>query len=186
MGALLLALGLAGLRSADTARSSGDTTPARRPDGVGTAPASGSAASSSSTAPSLPEGAADGDPSATAPTPGRCDAPICTQVSTSGMVSHAGQRFAVGDPGDEVTVGDWDCDGSATVLVLRPRTGEVFAFAAWAGPAHDVPAAATTVAGPGSHLVPAPIDADGCSAPLVRTDDGRTSILALPEPGATP
>jgi hypothetical protein len=31
-------------------------------------------------------------------------------------------------------VGDWNCDGQATVLLLRPSTGELFEFSNWATP----------------------------------------------------
>jgi hypothetical protein len=33
----------------------------------------------------------------------------------------------VGEPGDQVALGDWDCDGSASAA-LRPPTGDVFVF----------------------------------------------------------
>jgi hypothetical protein len=40
-----------------------------------------------------------------------------------------GQRYVVGLEGDEVAVGDWDCDGDLRAAVLRPSTGEVRVFA---------------------------------------------------------
>ncbi|MGH9074642.1 MAG: hypothetical protein ACRDZQ_11080, partial [Acidimicrobiales bacterium] len=43
-------------------------------------------------------------------------------------------RFAVGQPGDELLVGDWTCQGGETVALYRPRTGQVFLFDGWAGP----------------------------------------------------
>lgn len=43
-----------------------------------------------------------------------------------------GRRYRVGQPGDVVLVDDWDCDGLATPALLRPGTGEVFVFPAWA------------------------------------------------------
>ena len=53
----------------------------------------------------------------------------------------AGQFITVGDltyqvglPQDRLAVGDWDCDGRATALLLRPSTGELFEFSAWALP----------------------------------------------------
>lgn len=42
-----------------------------------------------------------------------------------------GRRYRVGRAGDEVLVGDWDCDGTATPALLRPATGEVFVFPRW-------------------------------------------------------
>jgi hypothetical protein len=41
-------------------------------------------------------------------------------------------RWTLGDPGDVVAVGDWDCDGQATAALLRPSSGDVFHFPAWA------------------------------------------------------
>ena len=43
-----------------------------------------------------------------------------------------GARYDVGAPGDAVAVADWDCDGSDTPAVVRPSTGDVFVFDAWA------------------------------------------------------
>ncbi len=56
----------------------------------------------------------------------------------SGVVDTGEVRFAVGDPGDLVVVGDWDCDGDATAALLRPATGEVFVFDRWARPGEDL------------------------------------------------
>ncbi len=42
--------------------------------------------------------------------------------------------YQVGLPQDRLAVGDWDCDGRATALLLRPSTGELFEFSAWAKP----------------------------------------------------
>jgi hypothetical protein len=42
------------------------------------------------------------------------------------------RRYEVGQAGDVVVLGDWDCDGGATPAVLRPPTGEVFVFSSWA------------------------------------------------------
>lgn len=57
----------------------------------------------------------------------------CTSsaIVGEGVVEVAGVRYGVGEPGDTLVLGDWDCDGSATVAVVRPRTGEVFVFDAW-------------------------------------------------------
>lgn len=37
-------------------------------------------------------------------------------------------RYALGQAGDLVVVGDWDCDGTDTPAVVRPIDGEVFVF----------------------------------------------------------
>ena len=53
------------------------------------------------------------------------------------VVVFDGQRYQVGRPGDVAVVGDWavtdgGCDGTSTVVLLRPGTGELFAFSGWA------------------------------------------------------
>ena len=48
----------------------------------------------------------------------------------AGFVSVDGVRFPVGAPGDQVAVGDWDCDGIATVAVVQPG-GRIYLFEDW-------------------------------------------------------
>ena len=38
----------------------------------------------------------------------------------------------MGQPGDVIAVGDWECDGRAAPALLRPATGDVFVFPDWA------------------------------------------------------
>jgi hypothetical protein len=47
-------------------------------------------------------------------------------------------RFALGTANDQLLLGDWNCSRSATPALYRPSTGQVFYFAAWAEPGHDV------------------------------------------------
>ncbi|MCY3785349.1 MAG: protein kinase [bacterium] len=49
---------------------------------------------------------------------------------TSGFVSVNGTRYPVGEAGDQVAVGDWDCDGIATVALVR-TDGRVYVFDSW-------------------------------------------------------
>lgn len=42
-------------------------------------------------------------------------------------------RFRLGGAGDQLLLGDWDCDGSQTAGLYRPATGEIFHFSDWAG-----------------------------------------------------
>lgn len=49
-----------------------------------------------------------------------------------GVLTVDGARYAVGQAGDAVVAGDWACTGRRTVALLRPPTGEVFAFDTWA------------------------------------------------------
>lgn len=43
-----------------------------------------------------------------------------------------GQRFALGRPGDQLVLGDWDADGRSTPALYRPATGTVLRFDRWA------------------------------------------------------
>lgn len=57
----------------------------------------------------------------------------CAPVRVVGTAVRVGKvHFELGEPGDELVLGDWDCDGSATPALLRPTTGDVFVFPSWA------------------------------------------------------
>jgi hypothetical protein len=60
-----------------------------------------------------------------------------------------GRRFTVGEPGDWLLVGDWDCDGSSSPALYRPRTGVAYLFDAWAtgGPLESVTTRRTGILG---------------------------------------
>ena len=54
-------------------------------------------------------------------------------LTVDGAVVTAGDaQWTLGEPGDQVALGDWDCDGSASAALLRPPTGDVFVFPSWA------------------------------------------------------
>jgi hypothetical protein len=55
-----------------------------------------------------------------------------------GGVSAGSARWTLGEPGDVVAVGDWDCDGRAAPALLRPATGDVFVFPGWAAEGEPV------------------------------------------------
>lgn len=69
-------------------------------------------------------------------------------VLDDGTITHEGGRYGIGGPGDEVIVGDWSCDGTATPALLDRRRGLVFVFGRWPddGPL-SAPAATTAAAG---------------------------------------
>ena len=71
-------------------------------------------------------------------------------------------RYAVGEPGDAVVAGDWACTGERTAALLRPATGEVFAFDGWASEGADVTARPVGVVEGASGLRVADTDGDGC------------------------
>jgi hypothetical protein len=82
--------------------------------------------------------------------------------------SHA--TFRVGDPGDDLRVGDWNCDGVATVLMLRPDSGEVFEFD-WAARGRPTTGRLVTVVDGATSLSSGP-GPDGCDAPSVERRSG--------------
>ncbi|MCB0954459.1 MAG: hypothetical protein KDB13_17380, partial [Microthrixaceae bacterium] len=74
----------------------------------------------------------------TRPTPPSCSvAPLgravsCDEIVVSdNLVAVGGARFEVGDHGDHVAVGDWNCDGTASVLLLEVDTGDLYEFTDW-------------------------------------------------------
>lgn len=54
------------------------------------------------------------------------------------VLVHDGRRFATGEAGDPVVLGDWNCDGVATPAVLTRATGVVARFDQWPGPGASV------------------------------------------------
>jgi hypothetical protein len=53
------------------------------------------------------------------------------------------RRYRIGDPGDRVVLGDWDCDGRDTPLVVRPGAPSAFRFDDWPGAGVPVDAVPT-------------------------------------------
>ena len=58
------------------------------------------------------------------------------------VLDHGGRRYAVGTTGDFVETGDWDCDGQATVAIVRPSTGGIVLFDGWPNPGETLALAA--------------------------------------------
>jgi hypothetical protein len=69
-----------------------------------------------------------------------CPEPL---VVEGGTVDAGVARWSLGEPGDLVAVGDWDCDGDASAALLRPPTGDVFVFSAWADEGEPVTVSST-------------------------------------------
>lgn len=92
------------------------------------------------------------------------------------VVVFDGRRFAIGERGDSVLVGDWDCDGTSTPIALRGSTGEVFVFPRWAVE-HDLVVAATTTITGAAKWAPT----TACGAPRVVTHDGRVVTVDVGE-----
>ncbi len=88
--------------------------------------------------------------------------PTYSYLAEEGVLTMGdGARYQVGEPGDILVVGDWDCRGDSTPGLYRPRTGEVFLFDVW--PTGDEvtsrPAAATGITGGEAQVSGGP---DGC------------------------
>lgn len=105
-----------------------------------------------------------------------CDEPLSHR---DGVLEGAGIRFAVGTRSDVVATGDWGCSGTSTLALLRPSTGEVFVFDAWAGVASPLPARRVAVHRGAQRLVQTAPGPDGCPGLAVGGADGGLSPVAL-------
>ncbi|MEX1177438.1 MAG: serine/threonine-protein kinase [Nitriliruptor sp.] len=99
------------------------------------APAPEAAAAACEDAPELPPDAGEPVP---ADTGGRgCTITLGwdadTQVLTVPRADAEPIRYQLGEPGDVLLVGDWDCDGGQSPGLYRPATGEAFTFDGFAG-----------------------------------------------------
>jgi hypothetical protein len=94
-----------------------------------------------------------------------------------GVVEAGASRWAVGEAADVVAIGDWTCSGSRSLAVLRPRTGEVFTFAAWASAERDVEAPLLARIEGGRSLRAADLDSDGCHELIVERTVGAPTVL---------
>lgn len=93
-----------------------------------------------------------------------------------GVVMFDGRRYRVGDSGDLVAVGDWDCDGTSTVAIITSGSDAVQVFDEWATAA--TPATARTIGHvPGATSISA--DGTRCGPPRVTTVDDRTIRVEL-------
>jgi hypothetical protein len=79
----------------------------------------------------------------------------------------APSRIAVGAPGDEVVLGDWDCDGTDTPAAYRPSTGTLTIWDRWPHDGTAVPPSSTTVHTPGGDLVVEREESTECDRALV-------------------
>jgi eukaryotic-like serine/threonine-protein kinase len=103
-------------------------------------------------APALPAGNGDVVPADT--TGSGCTVELGWDADTQVLAVPQGDgevlRYQLGEPGDVLLVGDWDCDGAQTPGLYRPSSGEVFLFDGFAGPDGELdsgPAQATGAIG---------------------------------------
>jgi hypothetical protein len=97
-----------------------------------------------------------------------------------GTIVDAGvAQWSLGEPGDLVALGDWDCDGDASAALLRPGTGDVFVFSAWAPQDEPVTVASTRRVDSGVGLR-AEAAGDGCDRLVVDLAAGGTTPIEVP------
>lgn len=162
-----------------------------RPSLAGVAGGTRRAVPPSSPAPASPAGAGRPFPvTGAAPPPclptGSRTGATCTAAMTyvDGVVSVGTARFAVGEPGDVIATGRWQCGPIPTIVVLRPSTGQLWAFDTW--PMGDTPVTATLVGTtPGGRTV-RPEDVGECDSALVGRQDGTTVEIRPWDHGSTP
>ncbi len=129
-----------------------------------------------------PEAAAGGEGCATvAPPAADVDGDGCPEpLVVEGTTVDAGvAQWSLGEPGDLVALGDWDCDGDASAALLRPGTGDVFVFSAWAPEDEPVTVASTRRVHGGVGLR-AEAAGDGCDRLVVDMAAGGTTPIEVP------
>jgi hypothetical protein len=100
-----------------------------------------------------------------------------------GVVVAGDVRWAVGAPGDQPAVGDWTCRGVGTLALLRPSTGEVFVFDAWATVDHDVVGGVRTRVEGATALRTVGGDGRSCPQLVVERRSGPPETVPLPGGG---
>jgi hypothetical protein len=99
---------------------------------------------------------------------------------TDGLLEGGGGRWALGQAGDQVAAGDWGCQGTRTLALFRPSTGEVFRFDGWATPGQDIKATAIVRVPGGVAIRAADVDRDGCHEAVVERPSGTAEVIRLP------
>ncbi|HET9608365.1 MAG TPA: hypothetical protein VFP06_02085, partial [Acidimicrobiales bacterium] len=132
------------------------------------------------TGPPARPAAAAGDCGAVAAPAADVDGDGCPEaLSVDDRTVDAGiARWSLGDPGDQVVLGDWDCDGEASAALLRPDPGEVFAFAAWAEAGDDLTVEATDRVD-GAVGIRSQPDGPGCDELVVDLDSGGATRVEV-------
>ena len=97
-----------------------------------------------------------------------------------GILEAGDVRWALGQAGDQVAAGDWGCQGTRTLALFRPSTGEVFRFDGWATPGQDMKATAVVRVPGGVAIRAADVDRDGCHEAVVERATGAAEVIRLP------
>jgi hypothetical protein len=117
-------------------------------------------------------------PTTSAPAPTTPPGPA-PEVVGPNLVAVGADRYEAGAPGDQVVLGDWDCDGEATVALLRPGTGEVFVFDSWPTAGHDRTIPPTTVVSEPVRAAADDSDRDHCPDLVVERDGGADVVVEV-------
>jgi hypothetical protein len=108
----------------------------------------------------------------------------CRPVATpGGVLTLARGRYRIGQSGDVVVVGRWTCSSEAFPALLRPATGQVWAFGRWANPGKDATATLLGRVVDASTLRVLP-GRDGCDRVEVLRREGRPVTVSWPRPPA--
>jgi hypothetical protein len=99
-------------------------------------------------------------------------------VVDGGGVSAGAARWTLGEPGDVIAVGDWDCDGRAAPALLRPATGDVFVFPGWAAEGEPVTVEARDRL-PGAVAIRGERAEGGCDELVVDLGSGATATVVV-------
>jgi hypothetical protein len=99
-------------------------------------------------------------------------------VVEGGSVRAGAARWTLGQPGDLIAVGDWECDGRAAPALLRPATGDVFVFPGWAAEGEPVTVEARDRL-PGAVAIRGEPTADGCDDLVVDLGSGATATVEV-------
>jgi hypothetical protein len=95
-----------------------------------------------------------------------------------GVISAGPVRWTLGQPGDLIAVGDWECDGRAEPALLRPATGDVFVFPGWAADGEPVTVQARDRL-PGAVAIRSRPADDGCDDLVVDLPSGATATVEV-------
>jgi hypothetical protein len=99
-------------------------------------------------------------------------------VVDDGGISAGSARWTLGEPGDAIAIGDWDCDGRAAPALLRPATGDVFVFPGWAAEGEPVTVEARDRL-PGAVAIRGERADDGCDDLVVDLGSGATATVEV-------
>lgn len=93
------------------------------------------------------------------------------------LIEHKGRMYRIGQPGDRVLIGDWACSDSATAVVIRPSTREIFLFTDWARDETPIEVAPASHVPGGTDISSISVDATRCGVlQMVRPDGSRVSM----------